>query len=97
VCTPQNPNCEECPLAGDCRAFAESKLVNKGKPVEYDIEDSDGILLSGALTHFRNLRFMFLIRDHQNGSRKVDLNALPTENLKEGAAGTKSDQLSVQS
>jgi hypothetical protein len=34
---------------------------------------------------------MFLVRNHQNGSRKVDLNALPTENLKESAAGTKSD------
>ena len=42
VCTPQNPNCEECPMSGDCRAFAEAKLVSRGKPVLYDIEDSDG-------------------------------------------------------
>lgn len=42
VCTPQNPNCEECPMSGDCRAFAESNLVSRGKPVLYDIEDSDG-------------------------------------------------------
>lgn len=42
VCTPQSPNCEECPMSSECRAFAESKLVSRGKSVLYDIEDSDG-------------------------------------------------------
>jgi adenine-specific DNA glycosylase len=63
---PQNPNCEDCPLAGDCRAFAESNLVSKGKPVVYDIEDSDGNLprmLTFALT-LRDLQFMSFIRDY---------------------------------
>jgi adenine-specific DNA glycosylase len=45
VCTPQNPNCEACPLASDCLALAEAKLVSRGKPVDYDIEDSDGDLM----------------------------------------------------
>ena len=43
MCTPQNPSCDDCPLAGECRALAEAKLVHKGKPVQYDMEDSDGI------------------------------------------------------
>jgi hypothetical protein len=29
-------------VSGDCLAFAEAKLVSQGKPLEYDIEDSDG-------------------------------------------------------
>ena len=55
VCTPQNPNCEECPMSGDCRAFAEAKLISRGKPVQYDIEDSDG-RHSCVLTNGRDLR-----------------------------------------
>ena len=58
MCTPQNPNCDECPLAGECRAFAEAKLVNKGKPVQYDIEDSDGVLCAYLLANTRNLWLM---------------------------------------
>ena len=42
MCSPLNPDCERCPLAGDCLAYAEGKLVHDGKPVQYDIEDSDG-------------------------------------------------------
>ena len=42
VCTPQTPNCEECPVSADCAAYAEAQLVTKGRPVLYDIEDSDG-------------------------------------------------------
>ena len=42
ICTPQNPNCESCPLAGECAAFAEGKIIESGKPLHYDIEDSNG-------------------------------------------------------
>jgi adenine-specific DNA glycosylase len=42
ICKPQNPNCESCPVSGDCLAYAELKLVSAGKALEYDIEDSDG-------------------------------------------------------
>ena len=42
MCAPLNPDCEKCPLAGDCLAYAEATLVSEGKPVEYDMEDLGG-------------------------------------------------------
>ena len=53
MCAPLNPDCENCPLAGDCLAYAEATLVSEGKPVEYDMEDLGGcspVLSYGTLT-----------------------------------------------
>ena len=88
VCTPQNPNCESCPLSEDCLAYAEAKLVNQGKPLAYDIEDSDGFHIFYP-SNRRDLRPLSAIRSHAYGTKQVDLNSLSTESNQKSTPGTK--------
>jgi len=78
ICTPAEPNCTDCPLQRECRAFAEGRQAEIPRPAKRQILTD---VTEACIAIGRNNRF--LLRQRQEGERWAGLWDFPRFELKD--------------